>query len=70
MNFLFVLSVFLTAALANSESEKWSWPASGKDRTQADSRKDIYFENISGSSSGGNEQSGRIRVPTSYYDRR
>lgn len=64
MNFLLVLSIALPAAFANSESEKWSWPTSVKDRT-ADSRKDIYYESVFD-----NEKSGRIRVPTSYYDNR
>jgi hypothetical protein len=64
MNFLLTFTMLLVpAAYANSESEKWSWPTSADDRTQADSRKDIYYENV-------DEKAGRIRVPTSYYDNR
>jgi hypothetical protein len=54
---LVILSIILPKAIANSESEKWSWPTSAKDR------KDIFYESVSG-----NERVGRIRVPTSYYD--
>lgn len=60
---LLVSAIVWPAVLCNSASEKWSWPTSGKERTPADSRKDIYYENV-------DEKAGRIRVPTSYYDNR
>lgn len=50
-----------TVSMANSESEKWSWPTSPKQNQHADSRRDVYYENF-------NDKSGRIRVPTTYYD--
>lgn len=50
-----------TATKASSESEKWSWPSSPKENQNADSRRDFYYENV-------NDKSGRIRVPTTYYD--
>lgn len=59
----FLLLIVVPAAWANSESEKWTWPASAKDLKPADSRKDIYYESF-------DEKAGRIRVPTSYYDNR
>lgn len=65
MRIFIVLSILLPEVFTNSESEKWSWPSSAKDQTHADSRKDIYYENIND-----NERAGRIRVPTSYYDNR
>lgn len=66
MNFILIISLFLPAAFGNSESEKWSWPTTANDQKQsADSRKDIYYESINE-----NEKSGRIRVPTSFYNNR
>ncbi|CRK91729.1 CLUMA_CG005364, isoform A [Clunio marinus] len=66
MEFLLILSMILPAALANSESEKWSWPTSPNDRNRADNRKDIYYEN----SSNRDGKAERIRVPTSYDNER
>lgn len=60
---LAISAIIWPAVLCNSESEKWSWPTSTKNRTPADSRKDIYYENV-------DEKAGRIRVPTSYDNRR
>jgi hypothetical protein len=61
---LSLLSLLPAASMASSASEKWSWPTSPKQEPQrADSRRDIYYENVNGG-----EKSGRIRVPTSYYD--
>lgn len=55
-----------TVSMANSESEKWSWPTSPKQEPErSNSRRDIYFENVSGG-----EKNGRIRVPTSYDNNR
>lgn len=66
-NFILLTGGLWLMAHSNSESEKWSWPASGKDREkEASDRKDIYFESINGSG----ERNGRIRVPTSYHDNR
>ena len=65
MNFLLMISILLPAAFANSESEKWAWPSTADDqKQQASNRKDIYYENAN------NEKTGRIRVPTSFDDRR
>lgn len=63
MIWFLTVSILLPVALSNSEGEKWTWPSSQKDQTVADSRKDIYYENSS-------DKSGRIRVPTTYYDNR
>lgn len=61
MNFLMTILIILPAVLASSESDKWSWPSSGNGRLPADSRRDVYPEDI---------RSERIRVPTTYYDNR
>lgn len=61
MNFLIILLLPLSV-MVNADADKWSWPSSPNDRQ--DNRKDLLYERID------NDKAGRIRVPTSYYDKR